>query len=688
MWLASLSGRIGGNAQWVGVCPATDLVREENSTSTPDLSATFSETLESLTGDPRRFRLPRGSAAAFRSRLRIAKQMRLSDDPLRVAVVGEFSSGKSTVINTLIGAEVLTADVLPATTACPTLVKFGDQLKAHAYFRDPPRGPYLFQGRTIWERLDGLCDRPDHRASRRELLQAFLRVATVDEKVASLLESVVITVPSRGQGASPEFIDTPGINAEIDRHEDVSTMVVRELCDTAIVTIPAENALSRSLLQFMRQHMLTMLPRCVFVVTRMDLRRPEDRPGIVTNVAARLSGEFGLQNPLILMAPPPTAPPWFAEEETEGAGPTGEAAAFKQQLDEVLTNNRDLLRTARAATRLLEVLTDIRTALRRLGEQQRSPSTAHRDWSIAEVLVALEKTGRLSRQSIHDRVRRQRASLMKEVDAVRSSTRETLRRRVQACESQDAIRALPDWAARSLVSPSLDRLTGKLESAIDATVASAEEWLQSTRGSCLGAVKSLAEGQTIGEPSVRPWPRRTPQSSQMTLSDASVEAELSAAASRTNNASAAGAVVAAGLACILTGGIAAPAVIVGGLLGSAAGKKAFSAPTEELTTRCFHKLWASLDSKLDSFAKQAATSLDELECEAISRVDAVVEAYRDVADTAKKRAERRAQQARENLKRIAQESMLLGQLNERLEDALSGIGLRTDTAQEVGYTDA
>src|SRR5258707_692448 len=47
---------------------------------------------------------------------------RQEDQNLYLAVVGELSSGKSTLVNALIGAPLLPADSPPATTAATTLV--------------------------------------------------------------------------------------------------------------------------------------------------------------------------------------------------------------------------------------------------------------------------------------------------------------------------------------------------------------------------------------------------------------------------------------------------------------------------------------------------------------------------------------------------------------------------------------
>ena len=48
---------------------------------------------------------------------------RAKDPILYVGLIGEFSSGKSTLVNAWLGDNVLKTDVLQATTAAPTVVK-------------------------------------------------------------------------------------------------------------------------------------------------------------------------------------------------------------------------------------------------------------------------------------------------------------------------------------------------------------------------------------------------------------------------------------------------------------------------------------------------------------------------------------------------------------------------------------
>lgn len=64
-----------------------------------------------------------------------ALRSRMEGQTFSVGVVGEFKRGKSTVINSLLGEDLLPADILPA-TAVPTYIRWDTQPKAVVHFKD------------------------------------------------------------------------------------------------------------------------------------------------------------------------------------------------------------------------------------------------------------------------------------------------------------------------------------------------------------------------------------------------------------------------------------------------------------------------------------------------------------------------------------------------------------------------
>ncbi|MGC2299367.1 MAG: dynamin family protein [Acidobacteriaceae bacterium] len=61
--------------------------------------------------------------------------VRISEGRFNVACVGQFKRGKSTLLNALVGHEVVPTGFVPV-TAVPTVIRFGDQLHARARLHD------------------------------------------------------------------------------------------------------------------------------------------------------------------------------------------------------------------------------------------------------------------------------------------------------------------------------------------------------------------------------------------------------------------------------------------------------------------------------------------------------------------------------------------------------------------------
>jgi GTP-binding protein EngB required for normal cell division len=73
-------------------------------------------------------------------RLAAETAVKLAEALVYVAVIGEFKRGKSTLINALLGEDVLPTGITPV-TAAPTLVRFGPAARAVIYRRDGSAAP-------------------------------------------------------------------------------------------------------------------------------------------------------------------------------------------------------------------------------------------------------------------------------------------------------------------------------------------------------------------------------------------------------------------------------------------------------------------------------------------------------------------------------------------------------------------
>lgn len=230
-------------------------------------------------------------------------EQRRRDPNLYLAVIGEFSSGKSTFLNALIGEELLRSDVLQATTGTVVWLGHGDKLNLDARSHDGGS----FRKGTLPSSLLGKVGPLFQSWGNTEELNEFrtlLAELTSNEEIASKLEQVTVEYPSELLDQGLVICDTPGANANIARHVEVARNVVRSECDTAIVIIPADRPVSQSLVSFVQSTLGDAVHRCIFLVTRIDMIPARERGRLMDVVRQRLVSQLGIENPYLLSCSP------------------------------------------------------------------------------------------------------------------------------------------------------------------------------------------------------------------------------------------------------------------------------------------------------------------------------------------------------------------------------------------------
>lgn len=133
---------------------------------------------------------------------------RLADDTFRIAVVGEFSSGKSTFINALIGSDLLTHAV-NETTATITNI--------HNVKKD--------------DRRVGTCEieyRDGKKISINDMAKLYeYTTAQSAKEVADTIMRVSVYVNFMDAAYPIEIIDTPGLNGIADKHREITIEEVK-----------------------------------------------------------------------------------------------------------------------------------------------------------------------------------------------------------------------------------------------------------------------------------------------------------------------------------------------------------------------------------------------------------------------------------------------------------------------------
>jgi GTPase SAR1 family protein/gas vesicle protein len=224
-------------------------------------------------------------------------QQKLEQPQLHLAVIGEFSSGKSTLINAFLEDDLLPTSALVATAAVAQ-IRHGAQLYVKAGIKTT--SPTAWQNQPALAKTLNLlklqADRPEVDIAEQRYL---VRQVTTDETIIQHLTSVTIAHPAGFLQSNIIILDTPGTNATQVHHGEITRQVVEQEADAAIILIPATAPLSQSLKAFLDESLRPYLHRCIFVITRMDQVKPQEQDDLLADIRSRLRNQLQIQSPQV-----------------------------------------------------------------------------------------------------------------------------------------------------------------------------------------------------------------------------------------------------------------------------------------------------------------------------------------------------------------------------------------------------
>jgi GTPase SAR1 family protein len=219
-------------------------------------------------------------------------QRRRTDPNLYLAVIGEFSSGKSTLINALLRDDLLKTSALVA-TASATKLRYGDDLIVEVSFQGSKPGKLKTKSNAEQITIPWLA------GVEGISVRQFIHIVTSKDEVAQDVVDLTITHPAAFLANDIVIIDTPGTNATHPRHEAITRQVIENEADAVIIIIPATVPLSQSLVNSLAGFLRPYLHRCIFVVTRMDQIRRQEQSGLLTNLRSRLVSQLAIKPPML-----------------------------------------------------------------------------------------------------------------------------------------------------------------------------------------------------------------------------------------------------------------------------------------------------------------------------------------------------------------------------------------------------
>ena len=221
---------------------------------------------------------------------------RMDADLFRLVMVGEFSRGKSTFVNALLGRKILPASKNP-TTAIISKIVYGDSAAFEIYYKDGKGSKGMDE--TEFKKITAPQE-PDEsdEMSVKEFVQAQMAIADIDY--------AKITYPLSFCKDRVEVVDTPGTNdLNVGRME--ITYGYLNQADAVVLLLAAYQPLTASEKQFIKERILgNQIEDIFFVISHKDdLDNAEQEQDVIDFIAKNLKDilpeNFNFHNRIFLV---------------------------------------------------------------------------------------------------------------------------------------------------------------------------------------------------------------------------------------------------------------------------------------------------------------------------------------------------------------------------------------------------
>lgn len=215
---------------------------------------------------------------------RLVSQLQLihnkqKDKCLNLSVVGEFSTGKSSFINALLGENLLVSSVVQGTTVVNTVIEYYAHPVLYILKKD---GSYdIINAQSIEELRDELSD------------------VTTNPRSARNIELVRVGIPSALLANGIRIIDTPGTNSTESWHEEITKDALKNLSDLSIILTDAIHPLPQTLIDFIDENLADIYAQCAFAVTYYDKIKKSERVNTLHYIERKLTQEFEILYPKV-----------------------------------------------------------------------------------------------------------------------------------------------------------------------------------------------------------------------------------------------------------------------------------------------------------------------------------------------------------------------------------------------------
>lgn len=190
---------------------------------------------------------------------------KLQNHLFSVGIMGEFKRGKSTVINALLGADIVPSDIVPC-SATLNYIRYDTNPNAEVRFKD---------GSSKNVGVDELSDYVS-------------KITEESERMAATVENAVVYYPCEFCKNGVQIVDTPGLNDD-ERMTAISENVIPTL-DAIIMVLVPDAPFSQSEAEFVRNKLMASdLGKIIFVVNKIDTIDEDDVDRVLAGIKNKIT---------------------------------------------------------------------------------------------------------------------------------------------------------------------------------------------------------------------------------------------------------------------------------------------------------------------------------------------------------------------------------------------------------------
>jgi GTP-binding protein EngB required for normal cell division len=200
---------------------------------------------------------------------------RLENGAFEIGIFGRVSSGKSSLLNHLLGAEVLPVGVTPV-TAIPTRVRHGAAPRAVIEFAE---------GKPLQVELSRLAE---------------FTTEQQNPGNAKHVARIQVELPSARLRDGVTFVDTPGLGSLATSGAE-ETVAYLPRCDLGLVLVDAASTLTHEDLAVV-QALYQAGAQAMVLASKADLLQPAERQQTLTYVQQQLTAQLGVRAPVSMIS--------------------------------------------------------------------------------------------------------------------------------------------------------------------------------------------------------------------------------------------------------------------------------------------------------------------------------------------------------------------------------------------------